>query len=60
MTRLFGSLLKTCTVLVRLPDLPLTLTAPLILPFSFGLRRPELAIAAVQPQEADTFSITSS
>ena len=55
-----GSFVLISTVFVSRPDFPVVSTAKLILPVSPGLRRLELAITAEQPQEAVSFSITSS
>jgi len=61
MTRgLRGSLVNTSMLLCNTPLLYAVATFATILPCSPGLRWLELAIAAVHPQEVDTFEISRS
>jgi hypothetical protein len=57
---LLGSLEKTCIFFTTGPDLPFVSIFAVIFPFSPGFKWLELAIAAVQPQDEVTFSITRS
>lgn len=56
-TGLLGSLLFTRTALFMGPVFPVVSTVAVIVPFSPGFRWPELAIAAVHPQEAERLLI---